>query len=97
MVFHALSKRKYSSRLTKKHLFARRLIADGCGRKEDAVQEALALWEERERRRAEILAAVDEAENSIANGQGRIITQQSVRDLAQQLKQKGRESLITDS
>jgi hypothetical protein len=29
---------------------------------EDAVKEALSLWEERERARAEILAAVDEAE-----------------------------------
>jgi Arc/MetJ-type ribon-helix-helix transcriptional regulator len=35
-------------------------------REEDAVQEALSLWEERERLRAELLAGVDEAEASLA-------------------------------
>src|SRR5258708_14560535 len=38
---------------------------------EDAVREAMALWEERERRRLEILAAVDRAEASLARGDGR--------------------------
>jgi putative addiction module CopG family antidote len=37
--------------------------------KEDAVQEAMSLWEERERRRLEILAAVEQAEASLAYGQ----------------------------
>ena len=46
---------------------------------EDAVQEALALWEERERLRSEILAAVDKAENSITRGEGRTITRASMR------------------
>ena len=41
---------------------------------EDALQEALLLWETRERRRAEILAAVDQAESSVARGEGRRIT-----------------------
>ena len=36
---------------------------------EDAVQEALSLWEERERTRAEILAAVDAAEASLARAE----------------------------
>ena len=35
---------------------------------EEAVQEALALWEERERRRAEILAALDEADAVLVVG-----------------------------
>jgi Arc/MetJ-type ribon-helix-helix transcriptional regulator len=40
-------------------------------REEDAVREAMMLWEERERRRMEILAAVDKAEASLARGEGR--------------------------
>ena len=57
---------------------------------EDAVQEALSLWEERERRRAEILAAVDTAEASLVRGEARTITQQSMRQLANEVKQRGR-------
>lgn len=60
---------------------------------EDAVREALALWEERERTRAEILASVDEAEASIARGEGREITEESMRELAGSIKQRGRVSL----
>jgi Arc/MetJ-type ribon-helix-helix transcriptional regulator len=42
--------------------FVRQAIASGrLQREEDAVTEALSIWEERERRRLEILAAVDEA------------------------------------
>src|SRR6266851_10437993 len=63
---------------------------------EDAVQEALALWEERERTRAEILAAVDEADASLARGEGRIITQQSMLDLAAEVKQRGRRRLAAE-
>lgn len=59
-------------------------------REEDAVQQALALWEERERTRAETLAAVDLAETSLARGQGRATTQQSMRELADKVKQRGR-------
>jgi putative addiction module CopG family antidote len=71
--------------------FVRQAIQSGrlhC--EEEAVHEALALWEERERARAEILAAVDMAEASLARGEGRVITQQSMRDLAAQVKQRGR-------
>ena len=52
--------------------------------------------EERERTRAEILAAVDEAQASLARGEGRIITQQSVRDLAEEVKQRGRDRLAAE-
>jgi len=58
-------------------------------REEDAVQEALSLWEERERRRLEILAAVDEAEASLARGEGHVITQDSMRELAEEVHQRG--------
>jgi Arc/MetJ-type ribon-helix-helix transcriptional regulator len=74
--------------------FVREAIQSGrLHREEDAVEEALALWEERERARAEILVAVDEAEVSIARGEGRIITQQSMRDLAAEVKQRGPDRL----
>ena len=74
--------------------FVRQAIASGrLHREEDAVAEALALWEERERTRAEILASVDAAEASIGCGQGRVITQQSLRELSQEVKQRGRARL----
>ena len=69
--------------------FIRHAIESGrLHREEDAVKEALCLWAERERTRAEILAAVDEAEASIAGGEGRIITQASMRELAEEVKQR---------
>ena len=71
--------------------FIQRAIETGrFHRVEDAVREALSLWEERERRRAEILAAVDAAEASLARGEGRNITEQSMRELAVEVKKRGR-------
>ena len=70
-----------------------------CGRfhrAEDAVEEALLLWEERERNRAEFLATLDDAKASLARGEGRIITQQSMRDLAGEVKQRGRDRLASE-
>ncbi|MGH6817233.1 MAG: ribbon-helix-helix domain-containing protein [Methylovirgula sp.] len=47
--------------------FIRRAIATGRVRRaEEAVQQALELWVERERTREEILTAIDEAEASLA-------------------------------
>jgi len=60
------------------------------------VQEALSLWEERERRRLEILAAVDEAEASLARGEGHVITQESMRELAEEVKRRGRARLAAE-
>jgi putative addiction module CopG family antidote len=74
--------------------FVRQAIAAGrFEREEDAVREALALWEERERTRAEILAAVDAADASLADGQGRKITEASMQELALEVKRRGRERL----
>ena len=59
--------------------FVQRAIESGrFNREEDAVQEALALWEERERRRLEILAMLDEADACFARGEGIPITEESV-------------------
>ena len=70
--------------------FIRAAIASGrFENAEDAGEEAMALWEERERRRAEILAAAGKAKASIAQGKGRVITQESMRELAERVKQRG--------
>lgn len=77
--------------------FVRQAIESGrLHREEDAVKEALSLWEERERRRLEILAAVDEAEASLARGEGRTITQESMRELAEDVKRRGRARLFAE-
>jgi Arc/MetJ-type ribon-helix-helix transcriptional regulator len=57
---------------------------------EEAVREALALWEEREGRRLEFLASLDQARASLARGEGRAITQESVLQLAADVKERGR-------
>ncbi len=65
-------------------------------RAEDAVEEALSLWEERERMRTEFLSTLNDAKASIARGDGRIVTQQSMQDLASEVKQRGRDRLATE-
>jgi hypothetical protein len=42
-------------------------------RPEEVMQEALTLWEERERRRLEILAAVELSHASLSRGEGRTV------------------------
>ena len=77
--------------------FIRQAIEAGrLHRPEEAVQEALSLWEERERRRAEILAAVDKAKTSLAAGKGRVITEDSMRQLGNEVKQRGRARLAAE-
>ena len=63
---------------------------------EDAIEEAMSLWEDRERRRTEILAAIDIAEASIAHGKGRIITEQDMQNLAAEVKARGRNRLASE-
>ncbi len=77
--------------------FAQQAIDAGrLTREEEAVQEALMLWEERERVRAEVLAAVDAAEASIAGGEGRVVTRESMRVLAGEVQQRGRARLAAE-
>ena len=55
--------------------FVRQAIERGrYTREEDAIADALALWEERERRRIEILVAVDFAEAAYTRGDGDVVT-----------------------
>ena len=58
---------------TRKALSARPSTPDGLRARRNAATQAMALWEERERRRAEILARVDEAEAALARGEGTVI------------------------
>ena len=77
--------------------FVRQAIEGGrLLREEDAIREALSLWEERARTRAEILAEIDEAESSLARGEGRIVTQESMRELAGEVKRRGRARLAAE-
>ncbi len=77
--------------------FVREAIASGrLHHEEDAVQEALALWEERERRRAEFLASLDDARASLARGEGRVITEESMHKLAEDVKERGRLRLAAE-
>jgi len=78
--------------------FIRQAIETGrLHRKEEAVQEAMSLWEERERRRLEILMAVDQAEASLARGEGlRITTREEVTQLATNIKRRGMARLAAE-
>jgi len=77
--------------------FVRQAIETGrFHREEDAVQEALSLWEERERQRAEFLASLDDAKASLARDEGRTITQQSMRELAEEVKERGQARLAAE-
>ncbi len=77
--------------------FVRRAIQAGrFGRAEDAVEEALSLWEERERKRAEFLVTLNDAKASVARGEGHVITQRSVRGMAADVKRRGRARLAAE-
>ena len=77
--------------------FARRAVESGRLRsEEEAVEEALALWEERERRRVAFLATIEDSRASLARGEGRVSTQESMRALAAEVKERGRARLIAE-
>lgn len=77
--------------------FARRAIESGrFHSEEEAVVEALALWEQRERQRAEFLLTLEEARASLAHGEGRVVTEQSMQQLATEVKERGRARLLAE-
>lgn len=70
--------------------FIRRSIETGRHRRaEEAVRETLDLWIERERRREELLALLDEGEASLAGGEGIVITKEAMRQLAKDVHERG--------
>ena len=77
--------------------FALHAVATGrLHSEEDAVEEALALWEERERRRVEFRATIEEARAASARGEGRPITQESMRELSAEVRERGPARLIAE-
>jgi putative addiction module CopG family antidote len=77
--------------------FARRAIESGrLHSEEDVVQEALALWEGRERQRVEFLLTLEEARASLARGEGRPITPATMQQLASEVKERGRARLLAE-
>jgi putative addiction module CopG family antidote len=78
--------------------FIRQAIETGrLHREEDAVREAMSLWEERERRRLEILVAVDRAGASLARGEGRrIATHEELTKLTADIKRRGMARLSSE-
>ncbi len=71
--------------------FVRQVVSSGrLQGEQEAVQEAFALWEERERRRMEILAGLDAAELDIALGRYSDYTDETLPQLATELKQEAR-------
>ena len=72
--------------------FVRKAVA--CGRyssAEEAVRDAMARWEESERARLELVAALDEAEADLEGGRYRDYTDATLAKLADELKREARE------
>jgi hypothetical protein len=64
---------------------------------EDAIRQALSMWEERERRRLEILASVELGEASLARGEGRTVTsREETTQLADDIKRRGMARLAAE-
>jgi Arc/MetJ-type ribon-helix-helix transcriptional regulator len=59
----------------------------------DAVQQALAQWEKRERARAELLASLDLAEESLDAGEGEEYTSETLQRLVSSVEERGRARL----
>jgi Arc/MetJ-type ribon-helix-helix transcriptional regulator len=78
--------------------FVRDAIKSGrLQREEDAVKQGLLLWEERERRRIEILAAVDKAQASLERREGRrVTTPEEAQQLVEDIKRRGMARLAAE-
>ena len=74
--------------------FIRKAVASGrYPSVEDAVRDAMARWEEGERARLELLAALDEAEADLQAGHHTDYTDATLPSLANDLKREARELL----
>jgi len=56
---------------------------------EEAVRQALALWEKRERARIELLSSLDLAEASLDNGAGETYTGATLHELVNSVENRG--------
>ncbi|HWB32066.1 MAG TPA: type II toxin-antitoxin system ParD family antitoxin [Acidobacteriaceae bacterium] len=75
--------------------FVRLAVADGrIGSEEEAVRQALALWEKHERARLDFILTLDQARASLARGEGRtLVSEDDFRQLAASIKERGRAAL----
>jgi Arc/MetJ-type ribon-helix-helix transcriptional regulator len=78
--------------------FVREAIATGrITSEEEAVRQALLMWEERERQRVEVLGAVEIARASLARGEGRrIASETELRQFSEDVKRRGMARLATE-
>jgi putative addiction module CopG family antidote len=60
---------------------------------EEAVRQALALWEKRERARVELLASLDLAEQSLDGGEGESYTAETLHQLVDSVNHRGQARL----
>lgn len=56
---------------------------------EEAIREALAQWEKRERARVELLASLDAAEQALDAGEGEEYTIETLSSLVQSVRERG--------
>ena len=76
--------------------FARLAMANGRLRsEEEAVEQALLLWEERERGRLAVLSTLSEEQAALARGEGRALTADNLDEFAGQIKHRGRAVLAS--
>lgn len=61
--------------------------------REEALRDALALWEKRERARIELLASLDVAEKSLDSGEGEEYAPDSLGSLVDSVKTRGQSRL----
>jgi hypothetical protein len=78
-------------------IFVKRAIDAGrFDRPEDAVTEAPMLREDREHRRTDLLASLDEADVSLDRGEAMDVTRESMDGLADDIKRRGRARLAAE-
>jgi Arc/MetJ-type ribon-helix-helix transcriptional regulator len=71
--------------------FIREAVASGrLHSAEEAAEQALSMWEERERSRMEILAAIEMAEFDLKHGYYQDYSEETLTDLAEELKREAR-------
>ena len=56
---------------------------------DEAVRQALAQWEQRERIRVELMASLDSAEQSLDAGEGETYTSETLRELVESVQVRG--------
>jgi len=59
----------------------------------DAVRQAMTFWEERERRRLELILSIEMAEQSLDAGEGEIYTEETLPQLTENVRRRGMEQL----